>query len=120
MGTWLLFSSTVVAPMWTNTMLGLVSVDFDFISFSFAFVRMKRHCLLFRERFRSSSLPQHPFPDVRRTVENRDARRLTRVQKANALDIHKIHFIQIQRYSRSAASEFGLHLINLLSSKFAT
>jgi len=53
-------------------------------------------------------------------VQNRDARRLTRVQKANALDIHKIHFIQIQRYSRSAASEFGLHLINVLSSKFAT
>jgi len=42
------------------------------------------------------------------------------VQKANALDIHKIHFSQIQRYSRSAASEFAFHLINVLSSKFAT
>jgi hypothetical protein len=53
-------------------------------------------------------------------MQDRDARRRTRVEKTNTFDIDEIQFIQIQRYSRSGASEFGLHLINVVSSKFAT
>jgi hypothetical protein len=53
-------------------------------------------------------------------VEHRDSLCRILVQEANAFDIQKIHLIQIQRYSRSAATEFGLHLINVVNSKFAT
>ena len=66
------------------------------------------------------SFTKHPFLDVGRTVEHRDSLCFALVQEANAFDIQKVHLIQIQRYSRSAATEFGLHLINVLNSKFAT
>jgi hypothetical protein len=67
-----------------------------------------------------SSLARHPRLDIVRAAKRRDSLRLTRVQKANALDIHKVHLIQIQRYSWASVPEFGLHLINVLRSKFAT
>src|ERR1700719_2506216 len=68
-------------------------------------------------RLRPASLLQHPFPDVRRTVQERHACRLTRVEKTNALDIHKIEFLQIQRDGWSATLELRLQLIKMLRSK---
>src|SRR3984893_2747293 len=65
----------------------------------------------------SISLLKHPFPDVRRTVQDRHACRLTRVEKTNALDIHKIEFLQIQRDAWSATLDLRLQLINVLRSK---
>jgi len=69
--------------------------------------------------FRPTSLLQHPFPDVRRTVQDRHARRLTRVEKTNAFQIDKIQFLQIQNDWRFAALDFGFDCIQVLSSKFA-
>jgi hypothetical protein len=68
----------------------------------------------------SFSFTKHPCLDIGRAAKCRDSVRLTRIQKANALDIDKVHLLQIQRYSRSAVPEFGLHLIDVLGSKFAT
>jgi hypothetical protein len=53
--------------------------------------------------FRPAFLLLHPFPDVRRTVQDRDPCRLTRVQKTNSIDIHKINLAKTQNYSRSSA-----------------
>ena len=53
-------------------------------------------------------------------MKHRDSLCLALVQEANAFDIEKVHLIQIQRYGRSAATEFGLYLIDVLNSKFAT
>src|SRR5258708_7913279 len=71
----------------------------------------------FRMVFRSASLLQHPFPDVWRTVQNRDPCRLTRVQKANTFDIHQIEFPQVQRDACSATLDLRLQLIKVLRSK---
>ena len=53
-------------------------------------------------------------------MEHGDPLCLTRVQEANAFDVQKVHLMQIQRQSRPPAIEFGLYLINVLNSKFAT
>jgi hypothetical protein len=50
-------------------------------------------------------------------VQHRYALRLTRIKKANAFDIHEIHFFQIQSYSWSTTFDLGLDLINVLRSK---
>src|SRR5713226_7600160 len=71
----------------------------------------------FRMLFRPTSLLQHPFPDVRRTVQDRDACRLTRVEKTNTFDIHQIEFLQIQRDAWSATLDLRLQLIKVLRSK---
>ena len=63
------------------------------------------------------SFTKHPFLDIGRTVEHRDSFRLTLVQQANALDIHKTHLFQIQNDGWSRASEFGFHLINMARAK---
>jgi len=47
----------------------------------------------------------------------RDSVCFTRVQEANALDVHKAHFRQIQRDRPSGAYEFGFHLINVAHAK---
>src|ERR1700730_16292669 len=67
--------------------------------------------------FRSASLLQHPFPDVRRTVQDRDPCRLTRVEKTNTFDIHQIEFPQVQRDACSATLDLRLQLIKVLRSK---
>jgi len=36
---------------------------------------------------------EHPGPDVGRTVQHRNSRRLARIQKANRLDISEVHFL---------------------------
>ena len=69
--------------------------------------------------FRPISLLQHPFPDVSRTVQDRDARRLTRVEKTNTFEIDEIQFLQIQNDWRFAARDFRFDLIQVLNSKFA-
>ena len=69
--------------------------------------------------FRPTSLLQHPFPDVSRTVQDRDARRLTRIEKTNAFEIDEIQFLQIQNDWRFAAPDFGFDLIQVPKSKFA-
>src|SRR5260370_9718997 len=66
---------------------------------------------------RAASLLQPPFPDVRRTVQDRDACRLTRVEKTNTFDIHEIEFLQIQRDAWSATLDLRLQLIKVLRSK---
>src|SRR5258708_16168339 len=71
----------------------------------------------FRMVFRSASLLQHPFPDVWRTVQNRDPCRLTRVQKTNTFDIHQIEFPQVQRDACSTTVDLRLQLIKVLRSK---
>jgi hypothetical protein len=50
-------------------------------------------------------------------MEHRDSLRLTLVQEANALDIHKTHLRQIQNDRWSGACEFGFHLINMARAK---
>src|ERR1700747_1046451 len=67
----------------------------------------------FRMVFRSASLLQHPFPDVGRTVQDRDPFRLTRVQKTNTFDIPQIEFLQIQRDAWSSALDLSLQLIQV-------
>src|SRR5260370_7976151 len=74
----------------------------------------------FRMVFRSASLLQHPFPDVWRTVQDRDPCRLTRGEKRNTLDIHQIEFLQIQRDAWSATLDLTLQLIKVLRSKLPT
>src|SRR5258706_4824725 len=66
-----------------------------------------------------ASLLQHPFPDVRRTVQNRYTFRLTCIEKTNTFEIDKIQFLQIQNNWRFAALDFGLDLIQMANSKFA-
>jgi hypothetical protein len=68
--------------------------------------------------FRLTSLLQHPFPDVSRTVQDRDACRLTRIEKTNAFEIDEIQFLQIQNSWRFAALDFGFDLIQVPKSKF--
>jgi hypothetical protein len=69
--------------------------------------------------FRPASLLQHPFPDVRRIVQDRDPLRLTRIEKTNSFEIYKVQFFQIQNDWRFAALDFGLHLIQIPESQFA-
>jgi hypothetical protein len=45
-------------------------------------------------------------------VQHRYTLRLTRIKKANALDIHEIHFFQIQSYSWSTTFDLTVDLIN--------
>jgi hypothetical protein len=71
----------------------------------------------FRMVFWPASLLQHPFPDVCRTVQDRDPRRLTRVKKTNTFDIHEIEFLQIQREAWSAMLNLRLQLIKVLRSE---
>src|SRR5258708_19305768 len=66
---------------------------------------------------RAASLLQHPFPDVTRTVQDRDACRLARVEKTNTFDIYQIEFLQIQRDAWSATLDLRLQLIKVLRSK---
>ena len=75
--------------------------------------------LRFWVRFRSASLLKHPFPNVSRTVQDQDARQLTRVEKTNSFDINEIDFLQIQRYSWSANFDFRFQLAKVLRSKLA-
>jgi hypothetical protein len=70
--------------------------------------------------FRPTSLLQHPFPDVSRTVQDRDACRLTCIEKTNAFEIDEIQFLQIQNDWRFASLDFRLDLVEVTYSKFAT
>jgi len=76
-------------------------------------------CFLSLVLFRSDSLLRHPFPDIWRTANNRDALRLTCIEKANSFDIDEINFLQIEHDRRFAALSLGLDLIQLRDSKFA-
>ena len=53
-------------------------------------------------------------------MQDRDPLRLTRIEKANTFEIDKIQFLQIQNDWRFAALDFGLHLIHIPGSQFAT
>jgi hypothetical protein len=75
--------------------------------------------LSFGGRVCLTSLPLHPFPDVWRTVQNRDVRRLTLVQEANAINIHEIDLLQIQRYVWSPTINLRFQLPKVLGSKLA-
>jgi hypothetical protein len=52
-------------------------------------------------------------------VQDRDACRLTLIEKTNAFEIDKIQFLQIQNDRRIAALDFALDLIQMPNSKFA-
>src|SRR4029077_3054038 len=82
---------------------------------SFSFNESSR----FRMVFPSASLLQHPFPDVWRTMQDRDPCRLTRVEKTNSFDIHEIEFLQIQGYSWPGTLDLGLQLVKVLRSKLS-
>src|SRR5271155_4827556 len=64
-------------------------------------------------------LLQHPFPDVWRTVQDRDPCQLTHVEKTDSVDIHEINLAQIQGYSGSATTHLSLNLANVLGSKLS-
>src|SRR5580704_10307584 len=68
---------------------------------------------------RPASLLQHPFPNVRRTVQDRHPLRLTRIEKTNTFEIYKVQFLQIENDWRFAALDFGLHLNQIPESQFA-
>src|SRR5271156_5812969 len=70
--------------------------------------------------FRSASLLQHSFPDVWRTVQDRDPCRLAQVEKTNTFDIRKIEFLQIQRDASSSKLDLRLQLVEVLRSKMPT
>jgi hypothetical protein len=67
--------------------------------------------------FWPTSFLQHPFPDVRRTVQDRDPLRLTRIEKTDTFEIDKIQFLQIQNDWRFAVLDFGFDLIQLPNAK---
>jgi hypothetical protein len=69
--------------------------------------------------FRPTSLLQHPFPDVRRTVKHGNALRLTCIEKTNSFEIDEIDFLQVQHDRRFAALSLGLDLLQMRDSKFA-
>ena len=50
-------------------------------------------------------------------MQDRDACRLTRVEKTNTFDIHEIEFLEIQRDALSATRNLRLQLVNVLRSK---
>jgi hypothetical protein len=53
-------------------------------------------------------------------VQDRDAGGLALVEKTDALDVHEIHLLQIQRHSGFPSLELGLELAKMLGSKLAT
>src|SRR5271165_2654455 len=69
--------------------------------------------------FGPALLLQHPFPDVSRTVQDRNAGRLTPVEKTNPFDIDEIQLLQIQNDWRFAALDFGSDLIEVPNPKFS-
>src|SRR5260370_25788334 len=69
---------------------------------------------------RPTSLPQHPCPYVGRTVQDRDAGGLALVEKTDALDLHEIDLLQIQRHPGLPSLELGLELAKVLGSNLAT
>ena len=77
----------------------------------------ERSHLLFGGRFWLISLPLHPFPDIWRTLQDRDARSFTFVQELDAVDINQIDLFQIQDYRLAGPLYFGLHLAEVLRSK---
>ena len=66
----------------------------------------ERSPLLFGGRFWLISLPLHPFPDIWRTLQDRDARSFTFVQESDAVDIDQIDLLQIQDYWLSSTPYF--------------
>jgi hypothetical protein len=50
-------------------------------------------------------------------VQHRYVLRLARIKRANAFDIHEMHFFQIQTYTWSATFDLGPDLIDMLGSK---
>jgi len=53
-------------------------------------------------------------------VQDRDAGGLALVEKTDALDVHEIYLLQIQRHSGFPSLELGLELAKMLGSKLAT
>ena len=53
-----------------------------------------------------TSLPLHPFPDVWRTLQDRDANGFAFVQEADAIEINQIDLFQIQGYRFSSTFNF--------------
>jgi hypothetical protein len=53
-------------------------------------------------------------------VQDRDAGGLALVEKTDALDVHEIYLLQIQRHSGFPSLDLGLELAKMLGSKLAT
>src|ERR1700730_15165559 len=77
----------------------------------------ERFHLLFGGRFWLISLPLHPFPDIWRTLQDRDARSFTFIKESDAVDIDQIDLLQIQGYRLSGPFHLRLHLAKVLRSK---
>ncbi|SRR6266849_4392544 len=77
----------------------------------------KRACLFMGACLWPISFPEHPLPDEWRAVQHWDPLRLTCVEKANSLDVHEIHLLQIQSYLWSATLDLRFHLIKGLRSQ---
>src|ERR1700757_2001574 len=95
--------------------LGFISFSF-FLSFLVtrisscnptSFVRTEGPSQRFRMLFRPTSLPLHPCPYVGGTVQDRDAGGLALVEKTDALDVHEIYLLEIQRHSGFPSLELG-------------
>src|SRR5712664_2451035 len=86
-----------------------------FILFYIEVSRLRLRLWMF---FLPTSLLQHPFPDVRRTMQDRNPLRFTRIEKTNTFEIDEIQFLQVQNDWRFAAVDFGFDLIQLPNAKF--
>src|SRR5258708_29270604 len=69
---------------------------------------------------RPTSLPQHPCPYVGRRVQDRDTGGLALVEKTDALDVHEIDLLQIQRHPGLPSLELGPELAKVLGCNLAT
>ena len=58
---------------------------------------------------------EHPLPDVRRTMQHRDALCSASVEKANSFEIDQAHFPEIQRDPWSSACDLGSQLIEVFA-----
>src|SRR5579862_8097699 len=74
----------------------------------------ERPHLVFRGRFWLISLPLHPFPDIWRTLQDRDAHSFTFIQESDAVDIDQIDLLQIQDYRLAGPLHLGLHFGEVL------
>ncbi len=61
-----------------------------------------------------SAFPVHPFPDVRRAVEQLDALRFTRDQKAHDRVVHQRHLIKVEHEPRTVSPDLSPYFVEVL------
>src|SRR5215469_1592277 len=66
----------------------------------------------------SLSFSVHPFPNVRRAVNDFDPLSATGIQKPNGIYVHQIQFVQIQSHLWAATLNLRPQIVELLISKF--